>query len=709
MKARALLLVSMLCLTAAARAQDSLRPAYGVSGGWTMNAHTADFRALPGFPNCCPRFQSGDGNGINGGIVYDLPLSSRFALSFRANYVSHDATLLEREAIRIIVGGVGADGAFEHSIDVSIASLGLEPLVAIRPMDHLAIMVGLRGGATVSKRFAQKEVIVDPPGVGTFLDSLGRDSQSRIRNDTSAELSNVSSILIHGVAAVTYELPLNARGTWQLSPEVAWMQGLNDVVDGLTWKMNGLRVSLGMKYSPPFVHPTFYDTTYTRDTTVRLASLNSPRLTLTNRTSNDIRQELEDATLIRTSVHESYLLENPEPVTVTCSVTAAGVSPDGQEEPIAALRVEEFEAINTLPMLNFVFFDPGSSTLPGRYVTLDRGGADSFRPEHLFGRGTIPTYHSMLNIIGERMRQYPDAVLTLTGCNADVDDEKGETQLSMNRAITVRDYFSTVWGIDTSRLRIAARNLPAHPSNRATVDGQQENRRVEITSDTPEILDVFIAHDTTRTTNPPIVRLHLAASASRGVGAWRLLVKQHGSILREYSGSGAPPETLDWDLTRDGENLPRFSEPLQIDMQVTDREDRRAENGAQLPTRVVTLQEKRDNVSGDVRIDRYNLILFDYNSSALGAGNQRIVGLVQSRLKPSSQITVEGFTDRSGDANANRRLAEARAKSSANAIGRKDAVYRGIGEDRLLFDNDLPEGRFLCRTVQITVRTPVGR
>ncbi|MEI6089253.1 MAG: hypothetical protein WCR42_02265 [bacterium] len=32
---------------------------------------------------------------------------------------------------------------------------------------------------------------------------------------------------------------------------------------------------------------------------------------------------------------------------------------------------------------------------------------------------------------------------------------------------------------------------------------------------------------------------------------------------------------------------------------------------------------------------------------------------------------------------------------------------QGVGEDTLLYNNDVPEGRFYCRTVQIVVKTPI--
>ena len=52
-------------------------------------------------------------------------------------------------------------------------------------------------------------------------------------------------------------------------------------------------------------------------------------------------------------------------------------------------------------------------------------------------------------------------------------------------------------------------------------------------------------------------------------------------------------------------------------------------------------------------------------------------------------------------------LSARRAKAVANAIRHPKTTHEGIGETKLLYTNDLPEGRFYCRTVDIVVETPI--
>src|SRR5690606_38343315 len=59
---------------------------YGLFGGINLALHTADFRALPGYPSCCPEYSSGFGLNPSVEGVFDLPLTSSLWLSLRAGF-----------------------------------------------------------------------------------------------------------------------------------------------------------------------------------------------------------------------------------------------------------------------------------------------------------------------------------------------------------------------------------------------------------------------------------------------------------------------------------------------------------------------------------------------------------------------------------------------------------------------------------------------
>jgi outer membrane protein OmpA-like peptidoglycan-associated protein len=698
----------LLLIAIPAFSQDSLYTRFGFNAGFGINMHTADFRALPGVPNCCPQFESGSGSGPLGGVFTEFALSQSLLIGLRLSYITHDATLSQEEATTVIVNGVEQDGAFTHTVDATLSSIGLEPTLGIRITNGLFANVGLRLGTYLSKEYSQKEEITQPDGVGTFLDSNGNDSKQRVRNESSGEIPNAQSFLAQAVAGVSYELPLNSRRSMLLVPEVSYALSFTDVVDGISWKANGLRAGLALKFQlvPPPPKEKMYDTVVVRDTSIRpFAGISAPQTKFLSRSSSQDTIETSDVITYRTVIKELYERLMPDNK-LDATIAAYGVDGDGKESPLATLRIEEFLSVSVQPLLNYLFFDEGRSTFPGRYTQLSASDANSFRLEKLFGKQTLEVYYNVLNIVGYRMRQYPNATLSFIGCNSDENLEKGNTKLSEDRAKTIRDYLVNVWKIAPNRLQSSSRNLPLAPSNPNTPDGKAENRRVEVTSNMQEVIDVFVANDTTRKPDPPIVRFKPTINANEPVVSWNMAVVQSGKQLKNFTGTGAITN-VDWDIENDPANAPRYSEPLEVTLVATTQSGNTKTVKSTLPTNVVTVAEKEARGKGDFRIDKFNLILFPFNSFEMTAANDRIIKLVNSRITPESKLVVEGYTDRTGDPASNQRLATKRAESTVTALNRPDATTRGVGEARLLYPNETPEGRFYCRTVQITAKTPI--
>lgn len=84
---------------------------------------------------------------------------------------------------------------------------------------------------------------------------------------------------------------------------------------------------------------------------------------------------------------------------------------------------------------------------------------------------------------------------------------------------------------------------------------------------------------------------------------------------------------------------------------------------------------------------------------------------VAEAIEPTSSVRITGSTDRLGESAHNQQLSTARAENVKNLLLSQQPTYRqiearGIGEAPHLYDNDIPEGRFYCRTVAVEVKTP---
>lgn len=105
-----------------------------------------------------------------------------------------------------------------------------------------------------------------------------------------------------------------------------------------------------------------------------------------------------------------------------------------------------------------------------------------------------------------------------------------------------------------------------------------------------------------------------------------------------------------------------------------------------------------------------NDLLFDSGQATLKPGGHKALETLATfmRQDPGREIAIEGFTDSSGSAEANRRLSEARAAAVKQALvsqgieaHRIDA--RGFGPAFPVASNETPVGRQLNRRVEVVI------
>jgi outer membrane protein OmpA-like peptidoglycan-associated protein len=353
-----------------------------------------------------------------------------------------------------------------------------------------------------------------------------------------------------------------------------------------------------------------------------------------------------------------------------------------------------------------------SSDLPAQYVRLAGPEETAAFDEQSF-RDTLEKYYQVLNIIGKRLMNHPEATITLTGCNANTGIEKGNRKLSTARAEAVRNYLQAVWGIAPERLRIEARNLPKMPSTSRLEEGQADNRRVEITSEDPAILDLIRSTYLTTRIDTSTLTLQPVITAAHGVARWTVAVSNGRQKLGELAGEGVPPAEIKVPLSTSNLNEMAAGGDITVGMTVQDSKGQELAMTAS-PVKVNFLQtSQRLAQKQDFRVqEKYALILFDFDSDTIDARNQEIVNAIVVRIKALPQATVDivGHTDNIGKENYNIKLSERRAlavyKLLTAAYGENPGErlhQRGVGPSNPLYDNTTSEARAFNRTVTITV------
>ena len=696
---------------------DSLRSRYGAFGHYGINLHSADFKKIPDCPSCSPGYETGIGTGLSLGILWEYPINQSFLFGLRASYWDYSAKLTRTEPTTLIVGGTDINGEFEHTLKSTLASVGLEPTINYIPFKNFNVFAGFHAGSVIIKKYEQQEMLIKPDGAATFLDAQGNDSHSRIRNNLKGDLSKASALNIAGLFGVSYDLQINKSGTLILAPEAMFLYGLTKIVNSDSvnkWQSNSVRAGIALKYSPkPSKELIENFEKNEKIDTIRIESDNVHGDRFTQGIPES-KKEITQSVNIKTTTEyysRTDTIYTKKKYSLLGAINAVGVDESGKEIPNPIFKIEEFISNRLDPLLNFVFFEENSSALPDRYIAIKNSQTDKFFVDSLYRETTIDIYLNIMNIVGKRMTVNPSANITLIGCNSDLTTEKGNSDLSQKRAETVRDYLTNIWNISSSRIKIEKRNLPSKPSTpKDEPDKIQENRRVEIYSDNTKILEPVFIEKIDRAANPPFVRFKAEASAEAGLKNWSINSYQNSDKDNKFNATGESviPTDVDWKLDLLQKIIPKSPEPIIYLLQLEDKKgNKKVIDKKSLPIEVTSIQKKRIEKQGDYEIDRFSLILFDFDKTTIDGGNKMIIDFISSRIKPESEIEISGYTDRTGDAEYNKNLSERRSQATKKALKSTNAKAVGIGEEQLLYNNDIPEGRFYCRTVNVVVKTKV--
>lgn len=376
----------------------------------------------------------------------------------------------------------------------------------------------------------------------------------------------------------------------------------------------------------------------------------------------------------------------------------------------AGLTIEEVTTIDSSPLLNYVFFETGQSDIPSRYATFsNQADTKAFNESRL--KGTMEKYTHVLNIIGSRLRANPEARIKIVGCNSNRGDEYNRKDLSRSRAESVRAYLKYIWGIESARMDLEARNLPEVASASSVDEGRAENQRVEMYSESPTLLDTIKSTYVEKISNAQEVQVLPQIQAGYDLARWTVALVGDGTLIDSTAGHGDLMPTYQFNLQDIGLGKIGGYENIGADIEVEDKRGQTYKTHASTSVQFIKREERVAKKEGYKVMEKYALILFDFNRADIKDRNRAVVDRIVSRIKevPTARIRIEGHTDTIGKEAYNIDLSKRRAKAAfdmilaGGAIGSGDISYEGAGPHNPLFDNELPEGRALNRTVTVTL------
>jgi outer membrane protein OmpA-like peptidoglycan-associated protein len=413
------------------------------------------------------------------------------------------------------------------------------------------------------------------------------------------------------------------------------------------------------------------------------------------------------------------IVKTPEPAPkpksmISVTMRVVGIDNNGQEVNEPTLSIERVHVTEVFPTLNSVFFDQGDSTIPIRYHQfVSARDIRDFNDSDLYRANALEINHFVLDVIGKRLSMYPDASLTITGTTSS-SEERGNPGLSLTRARVVANYLHTIWSIDLTRLELQGRTLPETPSDESTTTGQAENRRIDLSSNVNDVLAPLWTERIERVASPPKIVFHPHIILSRGLDSLVITVRQGDHILQRFDGrsDGSAGEHL-WTLNES--STPNGEDSLIYTCRVVDSIGNVATTSGVIHMRRVqhdTVTHRTEDIA-DKHLERYSLILFDYSSSQFGRRQaELLIDTIARSVDKFAEVTLTGHTDQTGDPAFNNRLSGERASTTADALrvrwrhAKHPLPHMSVeahGSRDILFDNALPEGRFLSRTVRIMV------
>jgi len=657
--------ILLIILEGISFAQDTARPIMhpfwvGIDGGYGIASHGVSGLSCE---NGCPDYTGGIGGGPFFGALFDWVPAAHWGVSVHANYFF---SALNMQAATSDVNVLNQNGSVvplvrNYTITVDVPELMIG-LYGSHSIGKLKLYAGPAAGFITSPTWSSSAHIVSPGNI-----TYGNESKDTTffpqQSLTSAQRNQ---LYISGGGS--YDIPLAKNIV--AAPEVHAFFPMTSLQTTNTWKETIVELGASVKFG------------FGEEEKIIIAEPPIPA---------PPASPLPSPTPL------------PPPPQLVAKISTNALYPDGTRQKLTNIRVSVQFVSEAFPILPFVFFDKNSSSIRERYNELAQ--PSGFSTQSL-SPDPISIHRNILNITGERMRIHPDATITLRGY-ADPTTEKGDCILAESRAKEVRSYLTTVWGVAPGRIliQVGSKNcFPDFLTLTKSEDGYAENRRVEIQSNDPTILESIarIHFIEPVAITPPVIEYDPSGSSMNGIQNWHIESKQNDRLVFADSGAGNA-NLFSQPIGDSSAKILQGGVPIISSFTITDSSGHTASTNNAIPVVKDTL---------NTEVERLYLTLFGTSSDKISHKDSAAIHQFMDGFDPADSITILGYTDKLGDSLSNLDLSKRRAENvkslvlsiapSANRIYSEGIAFARYPPEIPSFNT--PEERFLSRTVQIEVR-----
>lgn len=647
-----------------------------VGTNFGLNLYGSDFKNLGNSNTCCPGFTSGFGTGLNFGAGYNYLVDKGTWLFLGLDYtnMNSDFIVTQNEQINLL-GTNKKDAQIEQKVIAELSSLGISIGAIYELFEAFDASLGYRLGLPNDLNYRQTEILVAPN------DGVFQETGSRTRTDNSGIIPNNMYHSLLGKLA--YRLYTSNDKSTYLNPNISFNIGLNSTNEEMNLTPNSINFGVDWAYnfggsaSAPVVPTNNIEP--------------EPKVTI----DNDI-------------VAANVETKKTDPPNVI--IRPISVDRNNKRQTRNEVIIDEVKSIRMVPLLNYVFFEKDSTSLPIRYSTFNKKESFNFNSNNLFEVNTLDIYHHLLNVIGERMMANPKSKLSIVGTKS--ENESGELGkvIPIERAKSVRNYLANTWGIADNRLIISSIDKPTLPSTSSELESIEENQRVELYSTDDKILEPLLLKDTLYTPITKEIDFYTVLDTNVKDFSWTFKVfSDENSVYFDESSRETPPLTTKFVITEEIANKIKDKRELTYRFDIVTAKEERENVTGTINITINSLEQKERDKANDVRIDKYSLILFDFDKYELSKKNLEILDIVKKNITNDSRLLISGYSDKIGDSEYNKTLSKKRTESVSSQFPNNKKELFPYGESIIIFNNNLPEGRFYSRTVTIKAITPIKK
>lgn len=214
-----------------------------------LNMYSGNFRELPDFKHCCVDFDGGSGLGgaLGLGLEYNTNWKigeEKVQIGALLSYSLLSGKLSAEEFVgNVIRGQEVIRGTSNHILTTGYGVLALEPYIAIPlpSIPNLYFSVGVQAGIPVSQSYTFSEKLEAPADPDVVF-----ENGSRERNVQAGDLQDGSSLVLHGVVGLRYNIQL--APFMSIVPSVAYIPSFTTITSSTNWSVSAVRFGAVFQY-----------------------------------------------------------------------------------------------------------------------------------------------------------------------------------------------------------------------------------------------------------------------------------------------------------------------------------------------------------------------------------------------------------------------------------------------------------------------------